>query len=60
MAWLTSVSLQTELFRIPLIIHPSTFANAAIVVLLSAIASGWLVRRSLYHLDLFAVLKGKE
>jgi putative ABC transport system permease protein len=60
MAWLTTVSLQTDLFRFPLIIRPATFAWATIVVLTAAIMSGWLVRRRLYHLDLFAVLKGRE
>ena len=60
MAWLTAVSLQTDLFRFPLIIRPATYANASMIVLFSAIVSGWLVRRRLYHLDLFAVLKGKE
>lgn len=60
MAWMISLSLQTDLFRIPLIIFPSTFGYATIVVLLSAVASGAVVRQRLNHLDLFAVLKGHE
>ncbi|MEQ9407418.1 MAG: ABC transporter permease [Fuerstiella sp.] len=60
MAWLSSLSLQTDLFRIPLVIHHSTYARAAIVVLGSAVISGLLVRRRLDRLDLFAVLKGQE
>ncbi|WP_145944263.1 FtsX-like permease family protein [Fuerstiella marisgermanici] len=60
MVWLTTTSLATDLFRIPLVISTGTFAQAAIIVLLAAFASGWMVRRRLYHLDLFAVLKGKE
>lgn len=60
MAWLTSLSLQNDLFRIPLVIHRSTFAEATIIVLISAVVSGLVVRRRLDNLDLFAVLKGHE
>ncbi len=60
MVWLTTASLQTDLFRFPLVISAATFAEAAIIVLLSGIVSGLLVRRRLYQLDLFAVLKGQE
>ena len=60
MAWLSSRSIQTDLFRIPLIIYPSTYASAAIVVLAASVASGLLVRRRLDQLNLFAVLKGQE
>lgn len=60
MAWMISLSLQTDLFRIPLIIYPSTFGYAAIVVLVAAVGSGFIVRRRLDRLDLFAVLKGHE
>ena len=52
--------LQTDLFRIPLILEPGTYAFAAVVVLVSAFISGLIVRRRLYHLDLVAVLKTKE
>lgn len=60
MAWLSSQSIHTDLFRIPLVIYPATYGKAAIVVLLSAVISGFIVRRRLEHLDLFAVLKGQE
>jgi len=52
--------LQTDLFRIPLIIEPSTYAFAASVVIVSAGISGLIVRRKLDHLDLIAVLKSRE
>jgi putative ABC transport system permease protein len=52
--------LQTDLYRVPLILEPSTYAFAATVVLLSACISGLMVRRHLDHLDLVAVLKTKE
>ncbi len=51
---------QSELYRIPLVIHPSTYAFAATVVLASALLSGLLVRRKLDRLDLIAVLKTRD
>ena len=60
LAWLSAQSIHTDLFRIPLVIYPSTYGMAAIVVLVSAVISGIIVRRRLEYLDLFAVLKGQE
>jgi putative ABC transport system permease protein len=53
-------TLQTELFRIPLVIESATYSFAATVVLISALISGLIVRHKLDHLDLVAVLKTKE
>jgi putative ABC transport system permease protein len=50
----------TELFRIPLVIEPSTYGWAALVTLMAALASGLIVQRGIDHLDLVAVLKSKE
>ncbi|AUX26385.1 hypothetical protein SOCEGT47_069460 [Sorangium cellulosum] len=50
----------TELFRFPLIIHPSTYAYAALVVLVSAAVSALLVRRRVDQLDLVGVLKTRD
>ncbi len=52
--------MDTELYRIPLIIEPKTYSFATTVVLIAAILSGLLVRRRLDHLDLIAVLKTRE
>jgi putative ABC transport system permease protein len=52
--------LQTDLFRIPLVLEPSTFALAAVVVLLSACVSGYIVKARLDGLDLVSALKTKE
>ncbi|MBN2331803.1 MAG: FtsX-like permease family protein [Deltaproteobacteria bacterium] len=52
--------LQTDLYRIPLVIDGSTYAFSAVMVLLAAGISGLLVRRRLDHLDLIAVLKTRE
>lgn len=55
-----ALGLQSDLYRIPLIVAPSTYAMAGGVVVVAAVLSGLLVRRSLDHLDLVAVLKSKE
>ena len=60
MAWWTSVATASELFRIPFIIHSSTFARAVIVVAVAAVASGIIVQRRLSNLDLVSVLKARE
>lgn len=52
--------LQTELYRIPLVILPKNYTIAAVVVLLSSLVSGILIWKKLRHLDLVAVLKTKE
>jgi putative ABC transport system permease protein len=54
------VTIQSELYRIPLILERSTYAFAATVVVVSAAVSGFIVRRKLDTLDLVAVLKTKE
>ena len=50
----------TELFRLPFIIHPSTYGYAALVVLVAAAGSAWIVVRRVSNLDLVAVLKTRE
>jgi len=52
--------LQSELYRVPLILQPSTYAFAAMVILIAATVSGLVVRRRLDRLDLIGVLKTKE
>ncbi len=51
---------QTELFRIPLVLEPSTYAFSALVVVLATILSALTVARQLKHLDLVEVLKARE
>jgi putative ABC transport system permease protein len=52
--------LQTDLFRIPLVINIDSYAFSALVVLVSAVLSGLIVRDKLDHLDLVKALKTKE
>lgn len=60
LAYVTALGLDTEVYRIPLVVNPSTYAMAAIVVLLASIGSGWSVWRGIGKLDLVAVLKTRE
>jgi len=55
-----AIALQTELYRVPVIINTNTYAFAATVVIISASVSALMVRRKLDHLDLTGVLKTKE
>ncbi|MFA9478344.1 ABC transporter permease [Phycisphaerales bacterium AB-hyl4] len=59
-AWLTSWAVETELFRIPLVIEPFTYGFATLVVLTASFVSGLIVRRRLDRLDLIGVLKARE
>ncbi len=60
LCWLISHNLQNDLYRIPLIIAPATYAFAATVVLAATMVSGLIVRRQLDRLDLIGVLKTRE
>ena len=55
-----TMGLQTEIYRIPLVVENSTFAFAASVVMVAAIVSGLIVRRRIDRLDLVAVLKSRD
>jgi putative ABC transport system permease protein len=55
-----ALTLQNDLYRVPLILEPRTYAFATLVVLVTALVSGLLVRRRLDRLDLIEVLKTKE
>jgi putative ABC transport system permease protein len=53
-------AFETELFRVPLVLEPSTYAWAMLVALGATAASALLVRNRLRALDLIAVLKSRE
>ena len=55
-----AISLASTLYRVPVIIEPPTLGRAALVIILSAIASGLYVYYRLGRLDLVAVLKTRE
>lgn len=53
-------SLQAEMFQIPLVMSRATYAYATLVVLVSAVLSGLVLRARLYRLNLVEVLKTRE
>jgi putative ABC transport system permease protein len=53
-------TMQSDLFRVPVVLVPQTYAFAVTVVLISAVLSGLAVRGRLNRLDLVAVLKAAE
>jgi putative ABC transport system permease protein len=53
-------AIESDLFRVPVIVEPSTYSLAATAVVVSACLSGLIVRHRLDHLDLVEVLKTKE
>ena len=59
-AYLTTLALDTETHRFPLVVQPSTFAYSTIVILIAAAVSCLYVRRLVNDLDMIAVLKVKE
>lgn len=60
LAHLWAAQAPVELFKIPVVISPATFALSATVVLASALISAVVVRQRLDHLDLISALKTKE
>ncbi|MDH3231631.1 MAG: FtsX-like permease family protein [Alphaproteobacteria bacterium] len=60
LAWSMSLSFETELFRIPLVVSRETYGFSALVVIASATVTGLVVRRRIDRLDLVAVLKTRE
>ncbi|MFH7320154.1 ABC transporter permease [Desulfurivibrio sp. D14AmB] len=60
LSWYLALGMRSELYRIPMVLEPSTFAFAALVVAISAVISGLLVRRNLHRLDLVEALKAHD
>lgn len=50
----------TEMFQIPAVIQPRSYALAGAVVMLSGVGSALLVQRQINRLDLVGVLKARE
>lgn len=53
-------AFRSDLYRVPLIIDPSTYALAASVILASFAVTVWLIWSKLLQLDLIEVLKTRE
>ncbi|WP_343217230.1 FtsX-like permease family protein [Hoeflea sp.] len=57
---LVAKGFESDLFRIPLIINPPTYAVSSLVVLGGALVSALIVRRRIDRLDLIRVLKTRD
>ncbi|MBT8148699.1 MAG: FtsX-like permease family protein [Pseudomonadales bacterium] len=55
-----SSGLQSDLYRVPLVLAPRTYGFSALVVIVSALFSGLIIWRRICHLDLVHVLKTRE
>jgi putative ABC transport system permease protein len=53
-------SMQSELYRMPLVISSRTYALAFITVTVTSVVSALFISRKLHKLDLIAVLKARE
>ena len=60
MAWSLAGAMSSDFFRLPYVIYPSTYAFAAVVLIVIGAASAFIVRRRIDSLDLVAVLKTRE
>ena len=59
-SWSVLKGFQTDLFRVPLIVHPSTYSTASLIIVIAALFSALIVRRRVNRLDLIRVLKTRE
>lgn len=59
-AGLMTSAFSSDLYSLPLVIRPATYAMSSLVVVLAAFGSVMLVRRRVDRLDLVAVMKSRE
>lgn len=60
LSYAIAAGLQTDIYRIPFIAEPRTYLWSGVLIILAAIASGWVVRRRLDRIHLVEVLKTRE
>jgi len=60
LGWIIAQRLDTELYRVPLIISSGTNGVAMLVVVLAAVISTWIVGRHLRRLDVLATLNARQ
>jgi putative ABC transport system permease protein len=62
-AWIATAlsnSFSSDLYAVPLVLDPSVFARASLIVLAASLVSVLLVRRRIDSMDLVAVMKTRE
>jgi len=57
LAGMVAAGMETELYRAPLIVDRDTYAKAALVAIISTLASAVIMRWRIARMDLIAVLK---
>jgi putative ABC transport system permease protein len=57
---LMAQAFDTELFRVPLVVDPSTYGSAVLIALAATAVSALIVRRRVDRLNLINVLKTRE
>lgn len=60
LAWLWAISLDTDLYRIPLVVTKQTYGFSSLVVALAALGSGLAMFRQISKLDMVQALKTRE
>lgn len=60
LAWFLAHSMASDLYRVPVVLHPSAYAFTALVTLTSAALSAAAVYWRIRRLDLIGVLKTRE
>jgi putative ABC transport system permease protein len=60
LAWIMKTNLAGELMRVRLVVMPSTYVFASVIVLTSTLLSALVVRQRVNRLDLVAVLKTRD
>jgi putative ABC transport system permease protein len=56
----TTASVDSELYRFPVVIQPATYAFSAIVVLVAGLSTALIIRRRVDRLDMVEALKSRE
>jgi len=59
-SWSTNQAFSSDLYDVPFLVSPATYARATLIVFAAALASALIVRRRINALDLIAVLKTRE
>lgn len=60
LCWMMSEALQTDIYRIPFILLPSSYATAASVILVATLMSMVIMSKKLKSLDMLSALKAIE
>ena len=60
MAVALAEGLQSDLYRVPFIMSPETYATASLVVIGATVVSALMVRGRIDRLDMIEVLKTRE